>query len=84
MIAKELKNSTFIYDEDKKEILITDKNAPHTRSTVVLSRIGMFSLARFILRIAQKGPPKKKKKGEADGQKKLFNRTGRRFSSKRR
>ena len=71
MIVKELKKSTFIYDEIRKRMLITDRNAPNTRSTVTLSRIGMFSLARFIIRVAQKGTPRKKK-DKVDGQRKLF------------
>ena len=57
MIYKKLKTVTFIYDESIKTLGIDTEFG-----IVSLDRIRMFSLARFILRVAQK-PVKKLKKG---------------------
>lgn len=54
MLSKRLKHATFEYDEDKLLHINDDING------AVLSRIEMFSLMRFIIRIAQKGKPRKK------------------------
>jgi hypothetical protein len=53
MIRKELKYVYFIYEPEKRELYISNHN---------LRRTEMFSLARFIIRIAQKGGVKWKKR----------------------
>jgi len=50
IIRKQLQNATFVYDFDKKWLMISP-NAFFTRSQ-------MFSLMRFCIRIAQKGKPR--------------------------
>ena len=54
MIIKMLKKVQFIWDEESKIITIAEKQW--------LTKTEMFSLARFILRIAQKGKPRNVKK----------------------
>ena len=56
IIEKKLKRRTFLWtSEDKKLTLFADEGI----GGYVLSRVEMFSLVRFILRIAQKGKPRK-------------------------
>mgnify|MGYP007031193939 CR=1 FL=1 len=60
MIIKELKHITFSWEQDKI-LFIHKKLEGHIRDTSIpMSKIEMFSLARFILRIAQHGKTKKK------------------------
>lgn len=61
MISKELKFAHFDYDLDDKtlSIAIVDPAHREVTSQVSLPRQYMFSLARFIIRIAQKGRKRK-------------------------
>lgn len=61
MIQKKLKNCSFVYHEESKIITISDN---HTGEVKVagLTRIEMFSLMRFIIRIAQKSQKRRVKK----------------------
>lgn len=56
MIEKILKNCQFVYNEEEKKLGIFDGE-----EIVKLSRTQMFSLMRFIIRIAQKGQRRKRK-----------------------
>ena len=56
MITKQLKGTTFKWEEENRELYIEN---PLVDNEVKLSRRHMFSLARFIIRIAQK-PLKKR------------------------
>lgn len=65
MIIKQLKNVGFEWDEEKKELDITiweetSEIPPMIPTTIKISKIHMFSLMRFIIRVLQK-PTKKKK-----------------------
>ena len=79
MIVKDLKNIRFEIS-DNNELMI-QPNSP-ADDAVFLSWREMFSLARFIIRVSQKGRIKKKK-GEARGQDNLFNRPKGGISGKR-
>jgi len=57
-LVKELLGVSFEYDESSRELTIRNKVSGNT---VVISRLYMFSLMRFIVSISQK-PIKKRKK----------------------
>ena len=59
MIIKELKNVIFSYDEDKKTLLITKRPLGIGWEQYPLSRSETFSLARFLIRVFQKGKKRK-------------------------
>lgn len=64
IIKKVLKNVMFDYDTNRKILCVSREHVDEANQTGCLeymniSRIEMFSLARFILRIAQKGNAKK-------------------------
>jgi hypothetical protein len=56
VIKKELKTATFAYKEQEKTLWINTLKDPNG---IELPRHYMFSLARFIIRIAQKGKSRK-------------------------
>lgn len=57
ILARELKFIKFMWDDEARTLAV--KRANDTLQWVVLRRSEMFSLARFILRIAQKGKRRK-------------------------
>jgi hypothetical protein len=66
IINKELKNVSFCWIPESKELAIfekrfNDKTGVGTSRQLGLTRTEMFSLMRFIIRIAQKGQRRKRK-----------------------
>lgn len=61
MITKVLKNYTFEFDEDKKELILTS-HLYGVGDVIVLEmdKTRMFSLARFLIRVSQKLSSKKR------------------------
>jgi hypothetical protein len=57
MIIKELKHAIFEYDNDDKKLVIAEREG----DDIALNGTEMFSLMRFIIRIAQKGQRRKRK-----------------------
>lgn len=51
-ITKELKNATFIYDEEKKSFTIMDQDGFH--GCIELNKIYAFAFMRFVVRMAQR------------------------------
>ena len=60
IVARHLKFIKFMWDDEERTLAI--KRANDTLQWVVLRRSEIFSLARFILRIAQKGKRRKHEK----------------------
>ena len=58
MIQKKLKNIKYSWDENEKMLLIHHNNS---KQYYGISKIEMFSLARFIIRISQRGGKRKRK-----------------------
>jgi len=56
-MRKDLKNFFFIWDSENKVLEISSRTLEgfETRDSVRIPKSTMFSLARFVLRIAQKG-----------------------------
>mgnify|MGYP006139256537 CR=1 FL=1 len=67
-ITKELKNATFIYDEEKKVFTIMEQDGFH--GCIELNKVYAFAFMRFVVRMAQRNwfrPfPKKEKKQTAE------------------
>lgn len=59
-IIKELKNAKFIWDEKNKILRIEEAH----RGVATLTKIEMFSLARFIIRVSQYLSRKHRKENE--------------------
>lgn len=62
-IKKELKNATFIYDEESKTFTLYNRNG--FSGTIELNKIYAFAFMRFVVRMAQRNwlrPNKKQKK----------------------
>ena len=59
IIIKRLKNATFVYSDNYRLLSVKTEIKSHGEG-MMLNRAEMFSLARFILRVAQK--PQKRKK----------------------
>jgi hypothetical protein len=62
-IKKELKNSTFIYDEESKTFTLYNRDG--LSGTIELNKIYAFAFMRFVVRMAQRNwlrPNKKQKK----------------------
>ena len=59
MITKELKNVIFTWDEEQRTLMITRKPLGVGWEQYPLSRAETFSLARFLIRVFQKGKRRK-------------------------
>ena len=63
-ITKELKNATFIYDEEKKSFTIMEQDGFH--GCIELNKVYAFAFMRFVVRMAQRNwlrsSPKKETK----------------------
>ena len=59
-IRKELKNATFVYDEEKKSFYLSGKEG----GFIELNKIGAFAFMRFVVRMAQRNWFRQSKKIE--------------------
>ena len=57
MITRELKDYTFEFDEEEKTLKICERLTP---DTIILDKVRMFSLFRFLIRISQKMTTKRR------------------------
>ena len=70
MLQRQLKNITFKWDEEKRELAITtwedtgESAPPFLPNTIKINKLYMYSLLRFCIRVAQK--PNKRKGGKHD------------------